>query len=249
MVSCFDKCRGDLIKHFSRYPIRSPGFFLAILVLMGCSLDDPSPPPVFPELPPPPGAFATTPVPPSQPGSSSASISSCSQSGVIFCDPGTYLGGFTATIPQFRGSSGFLQYNITGIFLEGKVQDNSVAFLADPSDPSFAGPNWIYLKGVDVSPSGLPPGAWKIKCRAQGTNNEGPFMGSNNFDPNQTYVVRVEWGNRRVQALVDGEVITSANLLADVVFNGLSLWINETPRSNLEPPYPGAVISNILVGQ
>jgi len=53
----------------------------------------------------------------------------------------------------------------------------------------------------------------------------------------------------RVRALLDGQEYTSVALPRDVVINGLHLWINETPRSRPEPPYAGAIISNVVVGQ
>lgn len=228
----------------------SLGFFLIILILVGCRLENPSDPPVFPHSPAPPGSVTRPPESGSQPDPSPAPATSCSQSGVIFCDPGTHLGSFTITIPQFRGSSGFLQYNISGIFLEGDAKDYGVAFLSNTSDFGFEGQNWIYVKGLD-SGHGNPIGAWKIKATAQGTVYEVPFISGrpNNFNPGQTYLVRVEWSNLNIRALIDGQVVTSVNLGTGVIFNSLSLSINTSPRANLEPGYPGAIISNVIVGQ
>jgi hypothetical protein len=233
---------------------------LILLVLTGCKNQDPTEPPIFPDSPPPQGAFARPPASGSLSGSSSTTGSgsspfggsspfSCSQGGAIFCDPGPHTGSFNAVVSQFSGSSGFLQYNISEVFLEGIARDIGIAALSDASDSGFDGENWIYLKGLDNF-SDRPPGSWKLKCRAQGNDEEGSFTGTSDLNPSQTYTIRIEWGNGRAVAFLNDREMTHTNLPVDIIFNGLSLSINDSPRSDVEPGYSGtAIITNIVVGR
>lgn len=183
---------------------------------------------------------------PATPPPSAPAPSGCPGGGGVHCASGSYRDGYVVSIPQFRGDRGFVQYSITGIYLEGKPQKYGVVFVSDAR--GFGGDNWVYVKGIDTIP-GRPVGAWKIEAEGQGAETEGGYAGSTNFQPSRTYVVRVEWGPGSVRALIDGQVYTSVSLPRSVVINGLDLAINETPRANVDRPYPGAVISNIVVGQ
>ncbi|MBI4013759.1 MAG: hypothetical protein HY359_15680 [Candidatus Rokubacteria bacterium] len=185
---------------------------------------EPPPPPPPPQPPPPP--------PPCGAGTCTAA--------------GPFRERYQVTLPQFRGARGFVQFDMAGLYVDGRAEKHGLVFISDAA--GFGGDNWIYVKTLDTFP-GRPVGAWKIEAEGQGAVAEGGYTGSEAFRRERTHRIRVEWGSGRVRALLDGREYTSVSLPRDVVINGLSLWINETPRAGPEPPYAGAIISNVVVGQ
>jgi len=180
----------------------------------------------------------------------------CSQNTGIYCDENVYDRNFTIDLPQFQGSHGFLQYDITGIYMQGGAIDHGVLFVTDLTDKAangvkFYGNNWFYVKGLDTFSSNFDAGAWAIKSRAQGSDNGSSFSSQGNyFNPDTTYRIRAEWGNRLIKVFIDGRLINSLELQRDLKFNGANFQFNTTPRGGLEPPYPGAAkLTNILIGQ
>ena len=159
---------------------------------------------------------------------------------------GPFRERYQVTLPQFRGARGFVQFDMAGLYVDGRAEKHGLVFISDAA--GFGGDNWIYVKALDTFP-GRPVGAWKIEAEGQGAVAEGGYTGSEAFRRERTHRIRVEWGSGRVRALLDGREYTSLALPRDVVINGLYLWINETPRAGPDPPYAGAIISNVVVGQ
>ncbi len=151
-----------------------------------------------------------------------------------------------AILPQFRGARGFVQFDMAGFYVDGRAERHGFVFISDAA--GFGGDNWIYVRALDTIP-GRPVGAWKIKAEAQGAAVESGYTGTTAFRRERTHRVRVEWSGRRVRALLDGQEYTTLDLPNEVVINGLYVWINETPRAGPDPPYEGAIISNVVVGQ
>lgn len=116
--------------------------------------------------------------PPASPPPSPPPSSGCCGGQGIHCASGSYRGGYSASIPQFRGDRGFVLYSISGISLEGKQQKYGVLFVSDGL--GFGGDNWIYVKGIDTFP-GRSVGAWKIEAEGQGVVTEGGYTGSISF--------------------------------------------------------------------
>lgn len=167
--------------------------------------------------------------------------------GVAGCTAaGPFRDRYRVTLPQFRGTRGFVQFDMAGFYVDGRAEKKGFLFISDAA--GFGGDNWIYVRALDTIP-GRPVGAWKIKAEAQGAAVESGYMGTTAFRRERTHRVRVEWSGRRVRALLDGQEYATLDLPKEVVINGLDVWIGETPRAVPDPPYAGAIISNVVVGQ